>query len=69
MLCLTFPATLALAAPAAAQAPAPDRVSFGLNLRAEAEYGGYYLAVATRPDARHGVQVAIWQGGPQVNQA
>jgi NitT/TauT family transport system substrate-binding protein len=45
-----------------------DRVSFGLDWKAEAEYGGYYQAVATGIYARHGLDVAIRQGGPQVNQ-
>lgn len=75
--CLAILATLALAAPAGAQdaapAPAPastpDRLSFGLDWKAEAEYGGYYQAAATGIYARHGLQVAIRQGGPQVNQA
>ena len=71
---LAFLTALALAAPAAtlpaaAQAPAPERISFGLDWQAEAEYGGYYQAVATGIYARHGLQVAIRQGGPQVNQA
>ena len=71
---LAFLAAMALVAPAAtlpaaAQAAAPDRISFGLDWQAEAEYGGYYQAVATGIYARHGLQVAIQQGGPQVNQA
>ena len=55
--------------PAQAQTPAPDRVAFGLDWKAEAEYGGYYQAVATGIYARHGLEVAIRQGGPQTNQA
>ena len=35
---------------------------------AEAEYGGYYQALATGIYARHGLKVTIRQGGPQVNQ-
>jgi len=66
-------AAWAPAAPAIAQdaapAHAPDRISFGLDWHAEAEYGGYYQAVATGIYARHGLQVAIRQGGPQVNEA
>lgn len=63
-------ATIALLAalawrPAAAQ----DRLSFGLDWQAEAEYGGFYQAVATGIYRRHGLDVAIRQGGPQVNQA
>ena len=48
---------------------AADRVTFGLDWKAEAEYGGYYQAVATGIYARHGLDVTIRQGGPQVNQA
>ncbi|HYZ64420.1 MAG TPA: ABC transporter substrate-binding protein [Acetobacteraceae bacterium] len=47
---------------------AADRVTFGLDWKAEAEYGGYYQAVATGIYARHGLEVSIRQGGPQVNQ-
>src|SRR3954470_23964589 len=49
-------------------ARANDKISFGLDWKAEAEYGGYYQAVATGIYARHGLDVAIRQGGPQVNQ-
>jgi NitT/TauT family transport system substrate-binding protein len=48
---------------------AQDRVTFGLDWKAEAEYGGYYAAAATGIYARHGLAVTIRQGGPQVNQA
>ena len=46
---------------------ANDKVTFGLDWKAEAEYGGYYQAVATGIYARHGLDVTIQQGGPQVN--
>ena len=48
---------------------AADRVTFGLDWLAEAEYGGFYQAVATGIYAKHGLDVTIRQGGPQVNQA
>jgi NitT/TauT family transport system substrate-binding protein len=48
-------------------ARAGDKVVFGLDWKAEAEYGGYYQAVATGIYARHGLDVTIQQGGPQVN--
>ena len=54
---------------AAAPGWAQDRVSFGLDWKAEAEYGGYYQAAATGIYARHGLEVTIRQGGPQINQA
>jgi NitT/TauT family transport system substrate-binding protein len=52
-----------------ARAAAADHVAFGLDWLAEAEYGGYYQAQATGAYARHGLDVEIRQGGPQVNQA
>ncbi len=52
----------------ATAARAEDAISFGLDWVAEAEYGGYYQALATGIYARHGLKVTIRQGGPQVNQ-
>jgi NitT/TauT family transport system substrate-binding protein len=52
----------------AAAARADDAITFGLDWVAEAEYGGYYQAVATGLYARRGLKVTIRQGGPQVNQ-
>jgi NitT/TauT family transport system substrate-binding protein len=48
-------------------ARANDKVTFGLDWTAEAEYGGYYQALATGIYAKHGLDVTIQQGGPQVN--
>jgi NitT/TauT family transport system substrate-binding protein len=62
-----FAALLALLL-AAAPARAEDAISFGLDWVAEAEYGGYYQAVATGLYAKRGLKVTIRQGGPQVNQ-
>jgi NitT/TauT family transport system substrate-binding protein len=53
---------------ATASARAEDAVSFGLDWVAEAEYGGYYQALATGLYAKRGLAVTIRQGGPQVNQ-
>lgn len=50
-----------------AVAHAADKATFGLDWRAEAEYGGYYQALATGIYAKHGLDVTIQQGGPQVN--
>jgi NitT/TauT family transport system substrate-binding protein len=52
---------------AAAAARGEDRVAFGLDWKAEAEYGGYYQALATGLYAKHGLDVTIKEGGPQVN--
>ena len=65
LLCLL----LIVATPGFAQTKALDPVSFGLDWKAEAEYGGYYQALATGIYKRHGLDVTIRQGGPQVNQA
>jgi NitT/TauT family transport system substrate-binding protein len=48
-------------------AVANDRIVFGLDWKAEAEYGGFYQALATGIYARHGLDVTIEQGGPQIN--
>jgi NitT/TauT family transport system substrate-binding protein len=60
-------ALLALLCSAGPPAAAADHVTFGLDWKAEAEYGGYYQAQATGIYARHGLDVTIEQGGPQVN--
>ncbi len=46
---------------------AEDHVRFGIDWTAEAEYGGFYQAVATGIYRKHGLDVSIAQGGPQVN--
>ena len=53
----------------AVPARAADHVAFGLDWLAEAEYGGYYQALATGLYVKQGLDVEIHQGGPQVNQA
>jgi NitT/TauT family transport system substrate-binding protein len=63
-------AALALAAGlslAASHASALDKVTFGTDWKAEAEYGGFYQAVAAGIYAKHGLDVTLRQGGPQVN--
>ncbi|HUN41315.1 MAG TPA: ABC transporter substrate-binding protein [Acetobacteraceae bacterium] len=55
-----------LAAPAIARA-ATDHITFGLDWKAEAEYGGFYQAAATGIYAKHGLDVTVQQGGPEVN--
>ena len=56
-----------LAVGAASPALALDKVTFGTDWKAEAEHGGFYQAVATGIYAKHGLEVTIRQGGPQVN--
>ncbi len=60
---LALAALLAFAGPAFAQ----DKIRFGIDWTAEAEYGGFYQAVATGIYKKHGLDVTIEQGGPQVN--
>jgi NitT/TauT family transport system substrate-binding protein len=48
-------------------ARANDKIDFGLDWTAEAEYGGFYQALANGIYAKHGLDVTIHQGGPQVN--
>jgi NitT/TauT family transport system substrate-binding protein len=44
-----------------------DKVSFGTNWVAEGEHGGFYQALADGTYRKHGLDVTIVQGGPQVN--
>jgi NitT/TauT family transport system substrate-binding protein len=65
-------ALTALAAALAASvhcARALDRVTLGTDWKAEAEHGGYYQAMATGLYQKHGIDLVLRQGGPQVNQS
>ncbi len=55
----------AVTSPAVAQSL--DRVAFGTNWMAEAEHGGFYQAVADGTYRKHGLNVTIVPGGPNVN--
>jgi NitT/TauT family transport system substrate-binding protein len=57
------------AALSAAPARGADKVVFGTDWKAQAEHGGFYQALATGLYARHGLDVTLRQGGPQVNHA
>ncbi len=50
-------------------AAALDKVSFGTDWKAEAEHGGFYQAMAAGIYAKHGIELTLRPGGPQVNQA
>jgi NitT/TauT family transport system substrate-binding protein len=52
---------------AGGSAVALDEVTFGANWKAQAEHGGFYQAVATGIYQKHGLDVTIRPGGPQVN--
>src|SRR6202521_2011208 len=56
-----------LSAGNAARAQTPDKISFGTNWVAEAEHGGFYQALSDGTYRKHGLDVTIVQGGPQVN--
>src|SRR5579863_3545105 len=52
-----------------APAKSADKITFGTDWKAEAEHGGYYQAIATGIYAKHGIDVTLRQGGPQINHA
>src|SRR5262249_50391775 len=63
-----FPLALAfLAVVGVSPAAAEDKVSLGTNWKAQAEHGGFYQAVAAGIYKKHGLDVTIRMGGPQVN--
>ena len=58
-------ASFALAGAAFAQAP--QKLSFLTNWFAQAEHGGFYQAIAEGIYRKHGLEVTVRMGGPQVN--
>jgi NitT/TauT family transport system substrate-binding protein len=56
-----------LAAPTAVAGQARDKIVFATDWFAQAEHGGFYQAVAEGIYAKHGLDVTIRMGGPQVN--
>src|ERR1700691_1755431 len=71
----TFVAATSAAAAASALPSWPavsqpaDKVTIGTSWQAEAEHGGFYQALATGLYKKHGLDVTIRQGGPQLNTA
>lgn len=57
--------SLLLALPVAVHAQ--DKLTFATDWLAQAEHGGFYQAVAEGAYRRHGLDVTIRMGGPQVN--
>ena len=51
----------------AAQAQPLDKVTFATNWVAEAEHGGFYQALVDGTYRKHGLDVTILPGGPNVN--
>lgn len=62
ILCLTLAASLFAGA-----ARADDKVVFATNWKAQAAHGGFYQALADGTYHRHGLDVTIQPGGPQMN--
>ena len=56
-----------LGAAATASTWAQDKVTFMSSWYAQAEHGGFYQAVAKGIYKKHGLDVTIKMGGPQVN--
>ena len=61
------PLAAALALAVAAPAQAQDKFTYMTNWYAQAEHGGFYQAVAEGIYKKHGLDVTIKMGGPQVN--
>ena len=53
---------------ASAQAQQLDKVTFATNWVAQAEHGGFYQALADGTYRKHGLDVTLLPGGPNVNQ-
>jgi NitT/TauT family transport system substrate-binding protein len=66
---VTLCGTLLGAALALPRTASAETVNFGTDWKAEAEHGGYYQAIATGIYERHGIEVNLRPGGPQVNHA
>ena len=60
-------ATAAIAALFASGVAAQDKVTFLTSWYAQAEHGGFYQALATGLYKKHGLDVTLRMGGPQVN--
>src|SRR6185295_9613207 len=59
---------LALACVATTAAAQPlDRIVFSTDWLAQAEHGGFYQAVAEGTYRKHGLDVTLKPGGPQIN--
>jgi NitT/TauT family transport system substrate-binding protein len=60
-------AAFAFALAGTAAAAGPDRIVFATDWLAQAEHGGFYQAVAEGIYKKHGLDVTLKMGGPQVN--
>ncbi len=62
-----FMLSAALLVPSVGAAQTPERLIFATDWLAQAEHGGFYQAVAEGIYKKHGLDVTIKMGGPQVN--
>src|SRR6185369_10016641 len=60
-------AAFACALAGTAAAAGPDKIVFATDWLAQAEHGGFYQAVAEGIYKKHGLDVTLRMGGPQVN--
>ncbi len=67
--CICAAAAAAFALGALADAHAADKVSLMISWRPQADYGGYYQALATGIYKKHDLDVEIRPGGPQIDGA
>lgn len=58
---------LAFALSGLSLAHAQDKVTFATNWKAQAAHGGFYQALVDGTYRKHGLDVTLLQGGPQVN--
>ena len=58
---------IALAIVGTAHAQQPDKVTFATNWVAQAEHGGFYQALVDGTYGKHGLDVTLLPGGPNVN--
>jgi NitT/TauT family transport system substrate-binding protein len=58
---------VALIVPGIVRAQAPERLIFSTDWLAQAEHGGFYQALAEGLYGKHGLDVTIRMGGPQIN--
>lgn len=65
--CRLLAALIAGAPVAAAHAQQSDRIVFATDWLAQAEHGGFYQALAEGTYRKHGLDVTIRMGGPQMN--
>src|ERR1700740_2908258 len=64
---IVVPALFSVILALSARAQPLDKVSFATNWLPEAEHGGFYQALADGTYRKHGLDVTIVPGGPQVN--